>query len=243
MAQNWMGLTIDFEKVEDKTSEGSGFELLQEGFYRATIKSVNKSELGQNHRPALTITMTLDDFADKEIVHSLYLPEQGDSENAIKFKNENLRNFFTRFAFRQLTKEEYEKLDNSIVNVELQKIMTTMPNFVGGKVLIHIKQEPFVSRDRETKAIKWTSVAYNPEICTKAILKLVQELEQKGIEVKNFPVFMFSNKVAAHGFGFYNDYNETAELKNNKSYDFVVENGLNIVVTSDNTTTNEVPSF
>ena len=54
MAQNWLGLTIDFNGVEDKTSESS-FELLKEGEYRATIKSVNKSELGSNHKQALTI--------------------------------------------------------------------------------------------------------------------------------------------------------------------------------------------
>lgn len=241
--QNWMGINIDFNNVEDKTSESSGFELLKEGFYRATIKSVNKSELGQNHRPALTITMTLDDFSDKEIVHSLYLPEVGDKENAVKFKNENLRNFFTRYIFRQLTKEEFAQLDNSVITAELQKVMTTQPNFAGAKVLIDLRQEPFVSRDKETKAIKWTNVAYNPEICTKPILKLVQELETKGIEVKNFPVFMFSNKVAAHGFGFYNDYAEGKELKNNKSYDFVIEHGLNVAATGDNATADEVPSF
>lgn len=243
MTQNWMGISIDFGKVEDKTSEGSGFELLQEGFYRATIKSVNKSELGEKHRPALTIAMTLDDVTDKEIVHSLYLPEVGDKEAAVKFKNENLRNFFTRYIFRQLTKEEFAQLDNAVITTELQNVMITQPNFAGAKVLIDLRQEPFVSRDKETKAIKWTNVPYNPEICTKPILKLIQELGTKGIEVKNFPVFIFSNKVAAHGFGFYNDYNENAELKNSKSYDFVIKHSLNVVASAESATADEIPSF
>lgn len=239
MAQNWMGLTIDFGKVEDRTSE-SNFELLQEGFYRATIKSVNKSELGQNHKQALTITLTLDDCSDKEIVHNLFLPENGDSESAIKFKNENLRNFFTRFAFRQLTKGEYEKLDSSVINAELQKIMTTMPNFAGAKVLVHVKQEPFISRDRETKAVNWTNYVYNPNICTKQVLKLIQELEKNGVEVKNFPVIMFTNRIAPYGFGFYNDYDQNAELKNNKSYDFI-QDLSNIATVGE--TVEEIPSF
>lgn len=242
MTQNWMGINLNFNGVEDKTSDSS-FELLQEGFYRATIKSVNKSELGDKHRPALTITMTLDDFGNKEIVHSLYLPEVGDNEQKVQFKKENLKNFFTRFAYRNLTKDEYDKLDKGEVNNTLTNMMTTQPNFAGAKVLINIKQEPFISRDKETKGIKWTNVIYNPDICTKPILKLIQDLEKKGIEFKNFPVFMFSNKVAAHGFGFYNDYDENAELKNNKSYDFVTETGLDKVGSSEETTTDEVPSY
>ena len=243
MTQNWLGITVDFGKVEDKTSESNNFELLQEGFYRATIKSVNKSELGQNHKQALTITLTLDDCSDKEIVHNLFLPESGDTETAIKFKNENLRNFLTRYAYRNLTSDEYKNLDTAEINATLQKIMTTQPNFAGAKVLIDLRQEPFISKDKDTKAIKWTNVPYNPEICTKPILKLVQELEQKGVEVKNFPVFMFFNKVVAHGFGFYNDYTEDKELKNNKSYNFVIEHGLNVVANAESATADEVPSF
>ena len=74
MTQNWMGIDIDFNNVADKTAD-SGFELLKEGDYRVTIKSFNKSELGNNHKQALTITMTLDDLNDKEQVHNLFLPD------------------------------------------------------------------------------------------------------------------------------------------------------------------------
>lgn len=242
MTQNWLGIKVNFEKVDDKTSESNSFELLQEGFYRATIKSLNKSELGQNHRQALTMVVTLDDCNDREIIHNLFLPEQGDNENAIKFKNENLKNFFTRFAYRKLTKEEFSQIDSSEVNATLQKIMTKQPNFEGAKMLVHIKQEPFISRDKETKAIKWTNVKYQPELCTKPILKLIQELEQKGTDVDYFPVIMFSNKIAAHGFGFYNDYDQEAILKNSKSYDMI--KGLNAQVVNDNNEEdNDVPTF
>ena len=235
--QNWLGISLDFNNVEDKTSESSSFELLKEGFYRATIESANKSVLGQNSKPALTITLTLDDFDNKKIVHNLFLPEAGDSENAIKFKKENLRNFFTRFAYRQLTKEEFSKLDSAIVNAELQKITTTQPNFAGAKVLVHIKQEPFISQDREIHGIKFTETSYDSVInnATKPILKLLQEKESKGVVFENFPVILFSNKIAAHGFGFYNDYDEKAELKNSKSYDFI----QSIPANSNNTTNND----
>ena len=239
MTQNWLGFNVDFNNVDEKTSDG-GFELLKEGKYRATIKSVNKSVLGSKNKQALTVTMILDDFGS-EITHNLFLPENGDSESAIKFKNENLKNFFTRFVFRQLTKEEFDKIDKSVVNAELQKIMSVQPNFVGAKVLVHLKQEPFISRDSNTRAINWTNAAYNPNELPQAILKIIQAEEQKGVEFKQLPLIMFSNKVTAFGFGFYNDFDETAELKDSKAYNYIQSLGA-VKVEAENQK-EEVPQY
>ena len=81
----------------------------------------------------------------------------------------------------------------------------------------------------------------------KSILKMINEKENQGVDMSKMPVILFSNKVAAHGFGFYNDFDADAVLKNSKAYDFIQEN-LNI--TNPNTNTTEtveqqktIPSF
>lgn len=241
MAQNWLGLSINFNNVEDKTSEGSGFELLPEGFYRATLQNVIKSVIGANNKPALTITLTLDDENNKEFVHNLFLPENGDTENAIKFKNENLRNFFTRFIYRGLTKEQYKNLSSDEVNNALNDVMVNQPNFAGAKILVHIKQDPFIAMDQQKDGIKFTDLPISECLsgCTKPLLKLIQEKEQKGIVFEKMPVFLFSNKIAAHGFGFYNDYDKDIELKNSKSYDYIQSLNIIPVTNSNNTNTHE----
>ena len=94
-----------------------------------------------------------------------------------------MRNFFTRFAFRQLTKAEFEQLDKNVINSELQKIQAQQPNFAGAKMLVTIKQEPYISRYSDTKGIKWTDKPYNPNELPKSILKLIQAEEKKGIEL------------------------------------------------------------
>lgn len=238
MSMNWLGLSIDFTGVADKTSEGSGFELLPEGMYRCTIKNVIKSVIGQNNKPALTITLSLDDEGDKEFTHNLFLPQAGDSENAIKFKNENLRNFFTRFLYKALTKDEYSKIPSADVNNELAKAMQTQPNFIGAKMLVHLKQDPFIAQDRETKALKFTDVNISNCLmdCPRPVLNLIKEKEEKGIVFEKMPVILFSNKIAAHGFGFYNDYDETKEKKNSKAYDYI--NALNLNSSSPSDTNN-----
>ena len=79
--QNWLGFSANFENVEDKTSESS-FELLPEGFYKAEVKNVIKSVIGSNDKPALTVTLELEE-GKKEIVHNLFLPETGDEITAV----------------------------------------------------------------------------------------------------------------------------------------------------------------
>ena len=50
------------------------------------------------------------------------------------------------------------------------------------------------------------------------------EKEQNGVDMSKMPVILFSNKVAACGFGFYNDFDSEAVLKNSKAYDFIQAN-------------------
>ena len=225
--QNWLGFSANFENVEDKTSE-SNFELLPEGFYKAEIKNVIKSVIGSNDKPALTVTLELEE-GKKEIVHNLFLPETGDEQTAIDFKLQNLRNFFTRCLYSKLTKDEYNALDSAEKNNALAKMQTSAKGpaqFIGSKVLVHIKQEPFIAQDKETKAIKFTDkpTAYLVAAMPKSILKMVNDKENQGIDMSKMPVILFSNKVAAHGFGFYNDFDADAVLKNSKAYDFVQAN-------------------
>lgn len=225
--QNWLGFSANFENVEDKTSE-SNFELLPEGFYKAEIKNVIKSVIGSNDKPALTVTLELEE-GKKEIVHNLFLPETGDEQTAIDFKLQNLRNFFTRCLYSKLTKDEYNALDSAEKNNALAKMQTSAKGpaqFIGSKVLVHVKQEPFIAQDKETKAIKFTDkpTAYLVAAMPKSILKMINEKENQGVDMSKMPVILFSNKVAAHGFGFYNDFDADAVLKNSKAYDFVQAN-------------------
>lgn len=225
--QNWLGFSANFENVEDKTSE-SNFELLPEGFYKAEVKNVIKSVIGSNDKPALTVTLELEE-GKKEMVHNLFLPETGDEQSAIDFKLQNLRNFFTRCLYSKLTKDEYNALDSAEKNNALAKMQTSAKGpaqFIGSKVLVHVKQEPFIAQDKETKAIKFTDkpTAYLVSAMPKSILKMINEKENQGVDMSKMPVILFSNKVAAHGFGFYNDFDADAVLKNSKAYDFVQAN-------------------
>lgn len=246
--QNWLGFSANFENVEDKTSESS-FELLPEGFYKAEVKNVIKSVIGANNKQALTITLELEE-GKKELVHNLFLPENGDEQSAIDFKLQNLRNFFTRCLFSKLTKDEYNFLESKHKNEELAKMQTSPKGpaqFIGSKVLVHIKQEPFIAQDKETKAIKFTDkpTAYLISAMPKSILKMINEKESQGVDMSKMPVILFSNRIAAHGFGFYNDFDADAVLKNSKAYDFIQENQNSAASTNNETTqpAKTIPSF
>ena len=238
--QNWFGIDIDFSNVEEKTSERSSFELLKEGWHRVTIKDFQETTLGQNKKPVLSMVLSFDDF-DKELTHNLFLAEATDSENAKKFKNENLRNFLTRFAYRNLTKEEYLYISPENIAKSLGDIKRQQLNFIGAKMLVDVRQEPFISRDKNTKAINFTNVDFNGAICPKSILKLIQAEQAKGIVFDKFPVILFSNKIAPYGFGFYNDYNKNAELKNSKVYDFAQKINQGTSNNDDVIDENEIP--
>lgn len=225
--QNWLGVSINFDNVDDRSSE-SNFELLPEGFYKAQIKTVNKGVVGKNNKPALIVALELEE-GKKEFTHSLFLPENGDEQTAIDFKNQNLRNFFTRCHYSNLTKDEYNSLTSDEKNAALKAIQTSPQGtnqFVGKNVLVHLRQDAFIAQDKDTGAIKFTEIdaATLVSRMPKQILKLINEKEQAGVDMSKMPVILFSNKVAGHGFGFYNDYEEK-ELKNSKAYKFVQEIG------------------
>lgn len=247
VTQNWLGCSINFENVEDKTSDNS-FELLLEGFRKAEIKNVIKSVLGENEKPALTVTLELLD-EKKEMVTSLYLPENGDEQSAIDFKLRNLRNFFTRMAFADLTKTEYDALSTAEKEEALKKIQTNPKGekqFIGKKCLVDVRQEPFIAQDKETKAIKFTDIDTVSVInkLPKQLLKQIETQEKKGMNMEKLPVFLFSNKIAAYGFGFYNDFDPEKEFKNSKSYDFIQSLDNTSVKADDKATTQElVPQF
>lgn len=245
--QNWLGFSVNFENVEDKTSENN-FELLPEGFQKAKVKNIVKGVLGANEKPALIITVELED-GKKEMICNLFLPENGDEQTAIDFKLQNLRNFFTRCMYSNLTKSEYTALNSQEVNTALAKMQTSAKGekqFIGSKVLVHVKQEPFIAQNKETKAIKFTEKLTAPliNLMPKQVLKLINETEQNGIDMSKMPVILFSNKIAACGFGFYNDFDDKAVLKNSKAYDFVQ---ANLVDNGNSTTPTEpvktVPQF
>lgn len=238
--QNWLGFSVNFENVEDRTSENN-FELLPEGFQKAEVKNIVKGVLGANEKPALIITVELED-SKKEMICNLFLPENGDEQTAIDFKLQNLKNFFTRCLYSNLTKAEYTALNSQEVNTALAKMQTSAKGekqFIGAKVLVHVKQEPFIAQDKETKAIKFTEKLTDSliNLMPKQILKLINEKEQNGIDMSKMPAILFSNKIAACGFGFYNDFDDKAVLKNSKAYDFVQAN----LVDNGNSTTPAEP--
>lgn len=227
MSENWLGIDVNFENVQDKTAS-TEFELLLTGYYRAEIKNVIKSVLGENDKPALTVNLYLEDIKT-DFTHDIYLPQQGDEEDKIQFKKENLRNFFSRCAFNKLTRAEYNNLTEEEKQAGLKQVQNS-PNglnqFKGLKVLVCITQEPFISCDKVTKAINFTDIPTANLINSmpKKLLKLINDYEAKQIDMSKMPVILFSNKVSAHGFGFYNDFEPDKELKDSKSYIWVQEN-------------------
>lgn len=248
--QNWLGCSINFDKVEDKTSDSS-FELLLEGKRKAKIKNFNVGVIGDDNKPALIVTVELEE-EKKEMVNTLYLPEAGEEKSKTETKIQNLRNFFTRCIFSNLTEEEYRNLPEETKNEALKEIQKDLQKaqkeIVNKKVLVDIRQEPFIAQDKETKAIKFTEINTQSIInkMPKQLLKLIDAQERKGTDMSKCPVILFSNRIALYGFGFYNDYDPNAVLKNSKSYDFVQEN---IVSSSNNntittaTTQKAVPQF
>ena len=226
MSENWLGIDVDFSNVEDKVTS-AGFELLPIGWYKAEIKNVNKSVIGENNKSALTIALELED-SKKEIVHNLFLPQNGDPEDKIQFKKENLRNFFSRCAFNKLTKKEYQELkeDEKQVGISLlQNNPKGTEQFKGIKVQVYIEQTPFISKDKTSNAINFTEKLTANLIGTmpKKILTLINDNEKKGINIDKMPVILFSNNIAAHGFNFYADYEEKV-LKNSATYEWVQAN-------------------
>lgn len=213
---NWLGFSADFSKVEDEiATELKTFELLPEGWYKAVIKSAEKEEIGQKKTPCLKVKVELED-KDKEIDTQIWLPNGTNDE----FKTKALKNFLASCVYSQLKRAEYLAIPNEQKNAAFNN--SNLNQFIGAKVLVKVTQEPFVSKDKNTQAINWT----NTPISTlgkipKSIEKLLNDLRNNGIVVKNLPKILFSNRIALLGFDFYNEFNPNAELKDNYAKGFV----------------------
>lgn len=226
--QNWMGINFSFDNVADEqSSNNQSIGTLECGLYKSTIKNAYISVIGEKNTPALTVVFDLE--VGKELVHNFWLTKLDEPEAA---NVKNLRNFLSRILYCELTEKEFKSLDSEEVNKKCLSVMNAIgkknenaAKLVGKTVLLDITQKPFISRDRETKALKFTNVNKNAVVdeLPKALLKVVQEAEEKAdTTYDNVPQFGFKNELKMYGCHFYNDFLEEAKFYNNtKAYDYV----------------------
>lgn len=227
--QNWMGINFSFDKVADEQSSNNiGLGTLQCGLYKSAIKNAYISVIGEKNTPALTVVFDLE--VGKELVHNFWLTKLDDPESA---NVKNLRNFLSRVLYCELTSAEFKSLESDEVNKKCLSVMNAIgkknenaAKLVGKTVLLDITQKPFISRDRETKALKFTSVpkSYKLADLPQALLKVIEEAEEKaGVTYDNIPQFGFKNELKMYGCHFYNDFDAEAKFYNTKAYDYVQE--------------------
>lgn len=225
--QNWMGINFSFDKVADESSKSGGFVgLLECGLYKSTIKNAYISVIGEKNTPALTVVFELE--IGKELVHNFWLTKLDDPDSA---NVKNLRNFLSRVLYCDLTEKEFKSLDSEEVNKKCMSVMTAIgkknenaAKLVGKTALLDITQKPFISRDRDTKALKFTTVSKASALSDlpKALLKVIEEAEEKaGVTYDNIPQFGFKNELKMYGCHFYNDFDAEAKFYNTKAYDYV----------------------
>ena len=225
--QNWMGINFSFDNVADESSKQGNFRgTLECGLYKSTIKNAYISVIGEKNTPALTVVFDLE--VGKELVHNFWLTKLDEPEAA---NVKNLRNFLSRVLYCELTEKEFKSLDSEEINKKCLSVMNAIgkknenaAKLVGKTVLLDITQKPFISRDRETKALKFTSVSKAGALSDlpKALLKVIEEAEEKaGVTYDNIPQFGFKNELKMYGCHFYNDYDTEAKFYNTKAYDYV----------------------
>lgn len=225
--QNWMGINFSFDKVADEqSSSNKSIGTLECGLYKSTIKNAYISVIGEKNTPALTVVFDLE--TGKEIVNNFWLTKLDDIESA---NVKNLRNFLSRVLYCDLTTAEFKALSSEEVNKKCLSAMNAIgknnesaAKLAGKNVLLDITQKPFISRDKETKALKFTNVlkAYNLSDIPKALLKVIEEAEEKaGVTYDNIPQFGFKNELRMYGCHFYNDFDAEAKFYNTKAYDYV----------------------
>lgn len=227
--QNWMGINFSFDKVADEQSSNSSFVgTLECGLYKSTIKNAYISVIGEKNTPALTVVFDLE--VGKELVHNFWLTKLDEPDSA---NVKNLRNFLSRVLYCELTEKEFKSLEAEEVNKKCLSVMNAIgkknenaSKLVGKTVLLDITQKPFISRDKETKALKFTNIpkAYKLADLPQALLKVIEEAEEKaGVTYDNIPQFAFKNELKMYGCHFYNDFNPEAKFYNTKAYDYVQE--------------------
>ena len=227
--QNWMGINFSFDNVADEqSSNNQSIGTLQCGLYKSTIKNAYISVIGEKNTPALTVVFDLE--VGKEIVHNFWLTKLDDAESA---NVKNLRNFLSRVLYCDLTSSEFKELEAEEVNKKCLSVMNAIgkknenaAKLTGKTVLLNITQKPFISRDKKTKALKFTNTpkAYKLADLPKALLNVIEDAEEKaGVTYDNIPQFGFKNELKMYGCHFYNDFDAKAKFYNTKAYDYVQE--------------------
>lgn len=225
--QNWMGINFSFDNVADEqSSNNKSIGTLECGLYKSTIKNAYISVIGEKNTPALTVVFDLE--IGKEIINNFWLTKLDDIESA---NVKNLRNFLSRVLYCDLISSEFKALESEEVNKKCLSVMNAIgknnenaAKLAGKNVLLDITQKPFISRDKETKALKFTNVSKAGALSDlpKALLKVIEEAEEKaGVTYDNIPMFGFKNELKMYGCHFYNDYDPEAKFYNTKAYDYV----------------------
>lgn len=244
-SKSWLGVNLSFDGVDDSTSKSSGFELLKCGFYPATIKSLEVKKTENN--ACLEAVFELEE-SKKEVKGNYWLPKKGDKPESIDIKKRNLKNLFTRAMFSEITEAEYKAMDKTEVDKQVNELLTQDPKvLVGKKVAVKVQQNPYVSKNKETKAIKFLEINKSSVIqgMPDSILKAIQYLENKaGIQYEKMPMISFSNDVGMNGVDFYLDYNADKDKKyDSKAYEWYegIKNGGTSSAKSDIIDEEEIP--
>lgn len=221
-SKSWLGVNLNFDGVDDSTSKSSGFELLKCGFYPAIIKGFEVKKTETNS--CLEVTFELEE-SKKELKGNYWLPKKGDKPESIEIKKRNLKNLFTRAMFSEITEAEYKAMDKAEVDKQVNELLGQDPKVLAGKkVAVKVQQSPFVSKDKETKAIKFLKIDKASVIqgMPDSILKAIQYLETKaGVQYEKMPMISFSNDVGMNGIDFYLDYNADKDKKyDSKAYEW-----------------------
>lgn len=224
---SWLGAGFSFDGVKDETSSsGDGLGLLQAGLYKAKIENAIVGVIGEKDTPALIVVFELEN--GKKITNNFWLTKLDDAESA---NVKNLRNLLTRSLYSELTEKEFKALDAKEVNERCEKVLTAIAKNGNNasklndkNVLVDITQKPFISVDKNTKAMKFTSVNKNSVIgeIPQALLKIIEEKETNaGVTYDKVPEFAFTNALKMYGIGFYNDFDENKKLYDTKAYQYV----------------------
>lgn len=244
-SKSWLGVNLSFDGVDDSTSKSSGFELLKCGFYPAVIKSLEVKKTENN--ACLEVVFELEE-GKKEVKGNYWLPKKGDEIKSIDIKKRNLKNLFTRAMFSEITEAEYKAMDKVEVDKQVNDLLTQDPKvLVGKKVAVKVQQSPYISKDKETKAIKFLEIDKSSVIKSMpdSILKAIQYLENKaGIQYEKMPMIAFSNDIGMNGVDFYLDYNDEKDKKyDSKAYEWYqgIKNGGTSSVKSETINVEEIP--
>ena len=229
--QNWMGINFSFDNVADESSKSGGFVGLQQcGKHKAELKNLYFSVIGAKERPALTSVWVLED-SGKEIIESLHCDQMNLKEFPNSKQPARIRNLMTRILFSELTEKEFKELSDDEINEKVSKALTAIQKkptsaekLFGRKTLLDITQTPFIAKDKDTKAIKFTAMDKLTHLneLPDALVKCIKNHESyTETSLDKVPEFAFKNELKWYGVHFYNDFDAEAKFYNTKAYDYV----------------------